>query len=66
MEDLLLTVGVTVLLNWFSVSMEVFSTATISHEIKDVDSEVITEYKNLLFIREFIIFLKNTFLQNSC
>lgn len=56
MEDLLVTVGVIVLLNWLSVSMEAFSTATISHEIKDVDSEVIAEHKNLLFIREFIIF----------
>lgn len=61
MEDLLVTVGVIVLLNWLSVSMEAFSTATISHEIKDVDSDVIAEYKNPLFIREFIIFFKIPF-----
>lgn len=52
MEDLLVTAGVRVLLNQLSVSMDVFSTAITSHEIKDVDSKVIAEYKNLLFIRE--------------
>lgn len=55
MEDLLVTAGVRVLLNRLSVSMDVFFTAITSHEIKDVDSKVIAEYKNLLFIREWTL-----------